>query len=285
MSRTLTLELAEKVGNLDPMKTVVIIQLLDNRIYECRLENGDRFPPQKRKDGKCNAPGVPSIINKESLREHFRPIQPIFRSVKCFKALVLSPLPCYPWARCCTDPNHILNSESPSCVTDMGRALRDITTSLRNIIFMRKFKEVSIVNSVEALGIFPGSSGEVVDKARSSTWGRDPVHPLPAAYKLKAGKLAKRAASVLAEKLSASSAMAGGTKRKVDQRDSWVTGSFAIAKCAEPPGGPPPPRGTVGSGHPHYAHPGCAKLQLSVEGRARSTGWRVAVRSLPGILQ
>jgi hypothetical protein len=39
----------------------------------------------------------------------------------------------------------------------MGRALRELTVSLRSMIFMRKLKGVSVFNPIEALGIIPGS--------------------------------------------------------------------------------------------------------------------------------
>ncbi len=104
---------------------------------------------QKGQDGRYHFPGTLTTINKETRPEHFLTLQPIFKAVNGFKTLVLSPLPRYLWARCCPDPGHIINSESPSFATDMGRA----TTSLKNMIFMRKLKDVAVVNTVEALGI------------------------------------------------------------------------------------------------------------------------------------
>jgi hypothetical protein len=38
----------------------------------------------------------------------------------------------------------------------MGRGLRELTVNLRNMIFLRKLKGVSILNTVESLGIVPG---------------------------------------------------------------------------------------------------------------------------------
>jgi hypothetical protein len=46
------------------------------------------------------------------------------------------------------------------------------------MIFVRKLKEARVVNTVEALGIIPGVSGEVADEDPIvSLWGGDPCPP------------------------------------------------------------------------------------------------------------
>ncbi len=63
------------------------------------------------------------------------------------------------------------------------------------MIFVRKLKKVTVVNTVEALGIIPGVSGEVADEDQIlSLWGGDPVHSQPTAYELLAEKLSARVA-------------------------------------------------------------------------------------------
>ncbi len=92
-------ELAEKVSDLDPNDNVIVIQLLDNSSYECKTLNGDRILPKRGRDGKFHAVGELGVIRKDTLREHFMAMQPIFRAVKGFKVLVLTPLPRYLWNR------------------------------------------------------------------------------------------------------------------------------------------------------------------------------------------
>jgi hypothetical protein len=149
------------------------------------------------------------------------------------EVICVSPLPRYVWARCCDDPQHITNSEKESFAADMGRGLRDLTINLRNMLFMRKLKNVCIVNSTEAMGIIPGEQGteEGLDRI-IALWGSDPVHPTRGAYQRLATKIAIRVAEVLAETDTLTHPVQ--KKRKPDHRDQWVTGSQAVAPRLNP---------------------------------------------------
>ncbi len=60
----------------------------------------------------------------------------------------------------------------------MGRGLKDLTTNLRNMIFMRKLPGVTVMNSVEALGIVPDEHGNVMEIERViALWGGGPCPP------------------------------------------------------------------------------------------------------------
>jgi hypothetical protein len=173
-------ELAEKVLDLDPNDNVIVIQLLDNSSNECKTTNGDRVLPKRGRDGKFHAVGELGVIGKDTLREHFMAMQPIFRAIKGFK-LVLTPLPRYLWNRCCDDPTHITNSERENFASDMGRSLRDLTVNLRNMIFMRKLRGVSVLNTIEALGIVTnGNDAELGLDRIIAIWGgtRSTLHLL-----------------------------------------------------------------------------------------------------------
>jgi hypothetical protein len=164
--------LAERVADLDPENTVVVIQLLDNSVFECLTEQGDKVLPKRGGDGKFHTPGNLKVIGKDSLRELFMLMQPVFKILKNFSVVVLSPLPRYLWHRCCNDPTHIVNLEQTDFANDMGRGLKDLTTNLRNMIFMRKLRGVTVMNSVEALGIVPDEYGNVLDIERViALWG------------------------------------------------------------------------------------------------------------------
>jgi hypothetical protein len=100
------------------------------------------------------------MIGKDTLREHLVALQPLFKVVKNFKVIVLTPMPRYLWNRCCTDRAHITNSESENFAKDMGNSIRELNVNLRNMVFMRKLKGVSVLNTVEALGTSPGGNSE-----------------------------------------------------------------------------------------------------------------------------
>ncbi len=162
-------------------------------------------------------------------------LQPIFKALKGFKCLVLTLLPRYLWNRCCSNPAHINNSERGSFASEMWKGLRDLTVNIRNMIFMRKLKGVSVLNTVEALGIIPGQSGDAleIDKILA-LWGPDPVHPTPATYRILAKKIVEKVEILLSEPAEReSSGSQLPYKRKPDQRDSWVEGTQAVAKRVE----------------------------------------------------
>ncbi len=176
------------------------------------------------------------MIGKDSLRELFMLMQPVFKAIKSYRGIILSPLPRYIWHRCCENPSHITNSESPSFARDMGQGLKDLTVNLRNMVFMKKIRGVTIMNTVEALGIVPDSEGHSLDIERVlAIWGTDPVHPSPAAYRILAGKIVEKIEQVLSDPQGEDRhGIPAVAKRKQDPRDAWVSGSQPIAKRAEP---------------------------------------------------
>jgi hypothetical protein len=197
-------DIEEKLVELDPANTVVLVHLLDNSIYQCKHDNGDRTLPKRGRDGNYHAEGELSIVNRDTLRELFSSLQPIFKADKNFQCILLSPLPRYLWSRCCEDPNHITNSEELRYAANMGTALRELNRSLRNMIFMRKMKGVTLLNSLEALGLIPLAVEDSVceDEGRIvAQWGDDPVHPTKAAYRELAAKIADKAEQLLDDKM------------------------------------------------------------------------------------
>jgi hypothetical protein len=75
----------------------------------------------------------------------------------------------------------------------MGTALHELNKSIKNMIFMRKMKGITVQSSQEALGIVPavgdddtaGDEGQII-----ALWGSNPVHPTSAAYRELAAKIA-----------------------------------------------------------------------------------------------
>jgi hypothetical protein len=195
----LSADLAEKVSDLDPTKNVVLVQLLNNSCYECRNPDGDRILPKRGKDGKFHVIGELRVIGKDTLREHFLTLQPLFKIVKNFKVIVLTPLPRYLWHRCCSDPAHITNSEDENFARDMFSSIRELNVHLQIMIFMRKLKRVSVLNAMEALGIAPSSKGDGLDLDRIlALWGPDPVHPTSATDRMLSDKIMDKIEAVRA---------------------------------------------------------------------------------------
>ncbi len=56
-----------------------------------------------------------------------------------------------------------VDSEEPGYAAGMGTALHELIKSLKNMIFMRKIKGVTVINSLEALGIVPVTGAGLSD--------------------------------------------------------------------------------------------------------------------------
>jgi hypothetical protein len=114
---------------------LVSIQLLGSSVSECLTVERDCVLPNRGDGGKYHAEGELKVIHKDSLRELFMKMLPVFKAIKGFRGIILSPLPRYLWNRRCEDLSHITNSELNSFPGDMGKDLRDLTVNLQNMIF------------------------------------------------------------------------------------------------------------------------------------------------------
>jgi hypothetical protein len=182
--------------------------------------------------GTYDAEGELCVVNHDTLRELFSAIQPIFKVVRGFQCILLTPLPRYLWTRCCSDPSHITNSEDSEHAAGMGRSLQELNKSLKNMIFMRKLKDISLLNSLEVLGIVATADAGTLDDDEGrviAMWGADPVHPPSAAYRELAAKVASKVTALLTEKIDEEKPY-GEKKHKPEPRDPWIAGSQSVAK-------------------------------------------------------
>jgi hypothetical protein len=76
--------------------------------------------------------------------------------------ILLTPLSLYLWMRCCESTDHITNLKKPSSANDIGKALMEMSISLRNMIIMGKLRDITILYLSDALGIIPGRGSDPV---------------------------------------------------------------------------------------------------------------------------
>jgi hypothetical protein len=144
----------------------------------------------------------------------------------------------------------------------MGKSLHELNKSLKNMIFMRKLKNISLLNSLEALEIVPTNDSSDEDEGRViAMWGPDPIHPTSAAHRELATKVASKATDLLNSQTSEFPCGTGG-KRKPEQRDPWITGYQSVAKRLDNKNLPYAPRG-------HGGHRGSRTPHRPLGGRGR----------------
>jgi predicted membrane-bound spermidine synthase len=106
-------DLEEKTTEMDPTSTVVLVQLFDKSIYECKLLNGYRELTRKGRDNRYHAEGELSVCGKDTLQDLFTLVQLVLKVVKGIKTILMIPLLLNLWNRCCSNLEHIVNLEKP----------------------------------------------------------------------------------------------------------------------------------------------------------------------------
>jgi hypothetical protein len=122
----------------------------------------------------------------------------------------------------------------------MGCGLRVLTINLRKMVFTQKLKDMSVLNTIEALGIVPG---ERVMRPWTWTvcwalWGPDPVLWMPATYRLLADKIAGMAENLLNMATEAEKLARAHKEGKLESVNSgWQAFSLPQTGLSRPLGG------------------------------------------------
>ena len=115
---------------------------------------------------------------------------PVFRAARGAEILVIGPLQRYIMQKCCGNPGHITNFADQDYRTAIASAIKEVGIHLRNLIHTRRIKAVKILNPAVLMGIAGGNAtGNNNNTDSTSSWGRDPVHPLDNAYAIMAKKI------------------------------------------------------------------------------------------------
>ena len=87
----------------------VLFQLFDSRVYFASNEEGELTLPKRSNDGHYHVPGELVLADWAALKKIFTTALPLIRAGGKNKKLILSPLPRYVNAKCCTADTHITN--------------------------------------------------------------------------------------------------------------------------------------------------------------------------------
>jgi len=225
-------------------KKVVVLQLFDNSIFYGTNCEGDRRY-SFRAEGRHHIEGDLSVIGKEEFKDLFEVAAPIFRAAKNVPTIVLGPTARYVIGPCCGNPDHVTNMNEEQFTTRISASVRDLGRYLRQLVWHRRWRNVTVVNTVELMGIGGSLSLDEVNIRLADMldlWGEeDPVHPTKQAYDNLAAALlvlAKGEAAAHVEEKSESRGIKRPRDEYAGKRPDWTAASETAVARKGGPGGP-----------------------------------------------
>ena len=229
-SKEMAADISEVAESLPDSNTIIVLHIFDNAIYYGCTEEGEVLIPKKGSDRKYHIVGNLHVVKKAAFRELFGHALNLIKSAGKKQVILMAPLPRYLFARCCNSSEHLWNREEGGFGRFLRSSLQEITTWMESMVEMRRMKNVSVFNTMEALGLLD----EDLDEDRTlRLWGSDPVHPTEEAYQVIAEKVISAAISALAAaRVKAAEAEAPQVvhPKKAARRDSWIGGAEPVAK-------------------------------------------------------
>jgi hypothetical protein len=269
------------VSDMDNL--TILVQLLDNSVYQVGGPGGVRYLPEADQYGHYHITGTLQIADKAAVKDMVGILSPVIRAMGHARKIFLTPLARYWLKPCCSNPDHHTNYSSLHYLPALGSNIFRLRDHIRDALYTRRTSNFRVLCPNRMLGLGPALEDE---KAReiSDQWGSDAVHPLPAAYGTMASAIESDIADPSAKYINApkSQTEPPAKKPKVDHsklRQGWVDGCSAALPRRDTVSGPPArnvgpargkPRGNSGY-RPYWAKRGST---FSGRGRSRGRGWR-----------
>jgi hypothetical protein len=126
---------AEKLRNeVDRRKpAAIILQFLDNSLFEALTVEGSRIPPRKC-EGKHHLDGDIAVAEKATTISMLRGCRPVFNATAGIKNVMVGALPRYVTAGCCADPEHMAKRLAPGFFNNMKRDLAALYRTIKEFL-------------------------------------------------------------------------------------------------------------------------------------------------------
>jgi hypothetical protein len=208
-----------------------ILQLFDNSVYQIGGPGGVRYLPDKDQYGQFHITGTLHVADKDAIKEMVSLLAPIFKALGHLRKLVLTPLARYWLKPCCENPDHHTNYSSSSYLPGLGASVFKLREFIRDSLFTKRTSNFRVICPNRMLGLGPLLDDEKATEI-SELWGRDAVHPLPAAYETITAVMEKDIADDSARYINPPKSAPGPPSKKprVDHsklRQEWVVGCSA----------------------------------------------------------
>jgi hypothetical protein len=171
--------LREEIREKDP--TTVILFLMDNSVYYGRLEDGSNVAARKHTDGSYHIEGEVALCGRETLLHHFNTMKPILDQIGRRRGILVTPMPRYIVAGCCSNPSHCSNRRYQDFEQQQQQHLDIVKKNLKDYLFYDGYRSVRVLDpcmDLRSLG-------------QEDAWDADPVHPSQLAYNKIAAACAK----------------------------------------------------------------------------------------------
>ena len=210
------------IASLDPQPDCLIIQALDNSAYYCLHEDGTlSLPVKSHTDGKYHVEGELMVASEDQTKALLRLLLPLLKAVPGAQVILVTCLPRYTGASCCTDKTHLVG-KGPDFQEKILADLVQMKKHVRAFALKENLSQLKIVDPVQLL------DGVDIDGHL------DPVHPPEALYE----KLAVRLTDI----------MEGGGRNTAKEPDSKRIRLISYGSARGVGGGWAAPRGGRGGG-------------------------------------
>jgi hypothetical protein len=143
----------------------IVIQLLDNTVYEVLTEEDDKLPP-RRIGEVLHMEGDIKLCEKAVLLKILKMCRPILEATDGISTVFIGPMPRYVTAACCGDVAHMPNRRPLNFLEDLKQDLAGANKAVKEFLYNDDF------NNVRAMDPWVG----LRHIASDTLWGDDPVH-------------------------------------------------------------------------------------------------------------
>jgi hypothetical protein len=159
----------------------VIIDPLSNTIFCGSDTDGNPVNAVKLDDNCWHVIGDLTIRPKSVIKKTLQNCTDIFNGTVPDNLLVLAPIPRYVTKKCCTDPDHVTNFDSPDYATEMAAELDQIDELLTG--WALNITEKSGVFNIQCLADITDAPLSELTFQEAALWpANDPVHVIGPAY-------------------------------------------------------------------------------------------------------
>jgi hypothetical protein len=195
-------------------ETLIVYHLFDNSVF---LESNDDIqqPPERGSDGKYHIRGKLKVADRDSFKQLFTEVLPLFRAGLDHKKFILSPLLRYTVKPCCRDTTHLTNKRDKDFLQVIS--LTDICSWLSAMAFTRRIRNFTVINPVQLLG--PEDDIVASALAVSQYYKDDPVHLSVAGYTDLCNQLVEKMTSTTLKRVKMEGAK---TNKQEDKQIDWA---------------------------------------------------------------